>query len=119
MPTETVARTTTTIDAEQLRQAAAMLRTPTASWHRAEMAAVLEQAAERGARKVRKPRKAKPFDPFTEGQRAKFLKIKYPSRAHLRPQGDWPVRLEHNGTIIEDGKIAAAYLKQTREPVAA
>jgi hypothetical protein len=35
---------TTTIDIDQLRKAAAMLRTPTASWHREEMAAVLEAA---------------------------------------------------------------------------
>jgi hypothetical protein len=61
---------------------------------------------------VRKPRKVKRFDPFTEDLLAKFLKVKYPSRAPLRPQGDWPVHLEHNGTIIEDTKTATAYLKQ-------
>jgi hypothetical protein len=102
---------TTTIDIEQVRRAAAMLRTPTASWHREEMAAVLEKAAQRGERRARKP-KAKPFDPLTEDLLAKFLKVKYPSRAHVRHQGDWPVRLEHNGTIIESGKVAAVYLKR-------
>jgi hypothetical protein len=102
---------TTTIDIEQLRRAAAMLRQPTASWHREEMAAVLEAAAERGERKARKPRKAKPFDPFTEAQLAKLFKVKFPSRAHVRAQ-EWPVRLEHNGTIIESRKAAAAYLRQ-------
>ena len=106
---------TTTIDIEQLRAAAAMLRTPTASWHREQMADVLDLAAKRSERKVRKPRKAKRFDPFTEAQLAKFLKVKYPSRAAVRYQGDWPVYLEHNGTIIEDGKVAAAYLKQMRD----
>lgn len=109
---------TATIDIEQLRQAAAMLRTPTASWHREEMAAALEKAAKRGERKVRK---VKPFDPFTENLLAAFLKVKCPSQAAVRWQGDWPVHLEHNGTIIEDAKIAARYLKQTkhREQVAA
>jgi hypothetical protein len=101
---------TTTIDIEHLRRAADMLRTPAASWHREEMAAALEQAIKRGERKVRKPRKAKRFDPFTEDLLSKFLKVKYPSRAHVRVQ-DWPVHLEHDGTIIEDGKVAAAYLK--------
>jgi hypothetical protein len=103
---------TTTIDIEQLRQAAAMLRMPTASWHRAEMAAALEQAVQRGEREARKPRRVKPFDPFTEDLLSKFFKVRYPSQAHVRAQGDWPVHLEHNGTIIEDGKVAAAYLKQ-------
>jgi hypothetical protein len=103
---------TTTIDIDQLRQAAAMLRTPTASWHHEDMAAVLEAAVKRGERKVRKPHKAERFDAFTEDLLAKFLKVKYPSRAHVRCQGDWPIHLEHNGTIIEDGKVAAAYLKQ-------
>lgn len=102
---------TTTIDIEQLRQAAAMLRTPTASWHREAMAAALEKAAQRGESKPRKPRKAKPFDPFTEDLLNKFLKVKYPSRAPVRAK-PWPVHLEHDGTIIEDGKVAAAYLKQ-------
>jgi len=102
---------TTTIDIEQLRKAAEMLRTPTASWHREEMATVLELAAKRGERKPSRPRKAKPFDPFTEDLIGKFLKVKYPSRAHVRAK-DWPVHLEHDGTIIEDGKIVAKYLKQ-------
>jgi hypothetical protein len=104
---------TTTIDIEQLRKAAAMLRTPTASWHREDMAAVLETAIQRGERKARKPRKAKPFDPFTEDLLAKFLKVKYPSLGvRPRPEGDWPIRLEHDGTIIESGKVAAVYLKR-------
>jgi hypothetical protein len=102
---------TTTVDIGQLRQAAAMLRTPTASWHREDMAAVLEAAADRGARTARK-RKAKRFDPFTEDLLAKFLKVKCPSLGVRNRQGDCPVRLEHNGTIIEDVKTAAAYLKQ-------
>lgn len=76
------------------------------------MAAALEKAADRGARKARRPRKAARFDPFTENLLAKFLKVKYPSRADVRYAGDWPIRLEHNGTIIEDGRVAAAYLKQ-------
>jgi hypothetical protein len=102
----------TAADTAQLRRAAAMLRTPTASWHREEMATVLEAVADRGARKVRKPRKAKPFDPFTERLLGEFLKVKCPSRAHVRCQGDWPIHLEHDGTVIEDGKVAAAYLRQ-------
>lgn len=103
---------TTTIDIDELRQAVAMLRTPTASWHREDMAALLEKAIQRGERKARKPRKVKTFDPFTEDLLGKFLKIKYPSRASVRYQGDWPIHLEHDGTIIEDGKTATAYLKQ-------
>jgi hypothetical protein len=103
---------TTTIEVAQLREAAAMLRTPTASWHREDMAAVLDAAIKRGERKVRTPRKAKRFDPFTEELLGRFLKVKCASRAPVRCQGDWPVHLEHNGTIIEDVKIASAYLKQ-------
>jgi hypothetical protein len=102
---------TVAIDVVQLQHAAAMLRSPTASWHREDMAAVLEKAAEHGERKARKPRKVKPFDPFTEDLLAKFLKVKCSSRADLRAQ-EWPVRFEHNGTIIENGKTATAYLKQ-------
>jgi len=110
---------TTTIDVEQLKRAAAMLRTPTASWHREAMAEVLDLAAKRGERKPSKPRKAKPYSPHTERLLAEFLKIKYPSRAHVRAQ-PWPVYLEHNGTVIEDGKTATAYLKQAKcEQVAA
>jgi|HubBroStandDraft_5_1064220.scaffolds.fasta_scaffold687880_1 hypothetical protein len=100
---------TTTIDIKQLREAARMLRTPTASWHREAMAIVLEEAAKHGAQKPpRKPRKAKTFE---EEQVAKLLKVKFPSRAMTRTQA-WPVYLGHDGTIIEDGKVAAAYLKQ-------
>ena len=71
------------------------------------MASILEMAADRGERKVRKPRKVKPSRNVEL-----FLKAKFVSRAAVRYNGDWPVHLEHNGTIIEDVKTAAAYLKQ-------
>jgi hypothetical protein len=97
---------TTTIDTDQLRQAAQMLRTPTASWHREAMAAVLEQAAQR--KPAPKARKAKTFE---SEQVAKLLRVRFPSRAMTRAKA-WPVHLEHNGTVIEDSKVATAYLKQ-------
>jgi len=97
----------TAVEVAQVRAAAVMLRTPTASWHREAMAERLLAMAEP---KPRKARKAKRFDPFTEAQLAKFLKVKLPSRAAVRAK-PWPVGFEHDGTIIEDGKTATAYLK--------
>jgi hypothetical protein len=114
---------TTTIDIDQLRRAAEMLRTPAASWHREEMAAVLELAVMRGERRVRKAKPSRNVE--------LFLKAKFVNSAPGNGRGarfarpdDVNVYMECNGQRIytndpAGAKAAREYLKALREQVAA